>query len=107
MTGSLRKLGHTYRSFTNALAVALVEAMSTFECVVLFLLLALSPMLVAGIEGTVQYISGAVIQLVALPAIMLGQVLANRRAEARAASDHVLLKQVVADLGQIKKALVE
>lgn len=53
--------------------------------------------------GAVQYISGAVIQLVALPLIMVGQRVMDRKADRRAEKDHI---SIMAQL-EIVKIMLE
>lgn len=65
----------------------------------LFLLWSLLPLLYPPSQNLVFYTSSGVIQLVALPLLMVGQVVLGRAAEQRAQSDHETL---MAEFTEIK-----
>jgi len=78
----------------NSLARWAVVAMSSMTCVYLFLIWSLLPALDKRWETLVFYISGGIIQLVALPLIMVGQRLEGREMDRRAQRDHELLLEI-------------
>lgn len=73
--------------------------MSTMWCVYVFLAWSLIPLAFPHLQNVVFYVSGGVIQLVALPLIMVGQNVISRSAEARAQQDHETL---MAEFEEIK-----
>lgn len=80
------------------IAVKATILMSSMWCVYGFLGLAMLPMVWPAVSSAVQYLSSAVIQLVALPLIMVGQAILGMESERRAKKDHealmVILKEV-------------
>ena len=70
-------------------------------CAYLFMLLALSPLAWPGVEAVVSYVSQSVIQLVALPLIMVGTAVMSRAQDARAAEDHAALMEELSDVREI------
>jgi uncharacterized membrane protein len=62
--------------------------MGTIWCVYLFFLLSILPLIEPSWTNVIMYISSTIIQLVALPAIMVGQQLLGQRGEDRAQQDH-------------------
>lgn len=94
-----------WSNINEKIATGTVAAMSTMLCVYLFLVLALLPLVYPDAEQTVQYVSGAVIQLVALPLIMVGQAISNRATETRASEDHAMLMEELALLKQMHEEM--
>jgi hypothetical protein len=91
-----------FRQINEWVALRTVSAMSTIWCVYLFLLWSLLPSFSKGLEPLVFYVSGGVIQLVALPLIMLGQKLEGRAAERRAIHDHRILLELQREIQELK-----
>jgi uncharacterized membrane protein len=81
------------------IAIAATIVMSTMWCVYSFMIWALLPLLFPKVEPVVFYVSGGVIQLVALPLIMVGQNVLNRKSEERAEEDH---RTILAEFKEIK-----
>jgi hypothetical protein len=77
------------------IAVEIVDFMQSMACVYIFLIWALIPTFFKETESFVFYVSGGIIQLVALPLIMVGQHLQGRKAERRAKQDHENLKNIM------------
>jgi len=91
MLGTIKKLN-------DAIAIRATLAMSTMWCVYAFFLLSLLPLISKDLETVVIYISSAIIQLVALPLIMVGQQKLSEAGEKRAADDHNTLIEELADV---------
>ena len=92
-------------TFNRAIAVYLTRAVGTMWCVYAFTILSLFPLIVPSTTNVVQYISSGVLQLVLLPAIMVGSAILNESAERRAQQDHEILLQELQILRQILTAL--
>lgn len=80
------------------------RAMMTMWCVYAFFALAVVPAFFPAAENIVQYISQSVIQLVALPLIMVGGSVLSRAQESRASQDHEALMEVLADVRNLVNA---
>ena len=89
------------RPLNEALAAHATAAMTSMWCAYLFMLLALSPLAWPGVEAVVSYVSQSVIQLVALPLIMVGTAVMSRAQDARAAEDHAALMEELSDVREI------
>ena len=89
------------KKINDWLAIKLTLGMSTMWCVYAFFALAVLPTFIPGIEQVCMYISSTVIQLVALPCILVGQSLLNKKSERRAAQDHATLMKNLAMLQQL------
>ena len=74
-------------------------------CVYAFTVLSLFPIVVPASTGAIQYISSGVLQLVLLPALMVGSAILNEGAEDRARQDHEILIQELQMLRDILDAL--
>lgn len=83
------------KEWNEKVAVIVVDFMESMTCVYLFLIWALIPTFFKETESFVFYVSGGIIQLVALPLIMVGQHLQGRKAERRAKQDHENLKNIL------------
>ena len=82
----------------DLVAEGLTVIVGSMWCAYAFALFALAPLVVPGIEAQVQYVSGAFLQLVLLPVIMVGQAVLSRAADRRARRDHEMLLQQTAEL---------
>ena len=74
-------------------------------CVYAFTILSLFPLIEPSTTNVVQYISSGVLQLVLLPAIMVGSAILNESAERRAQQDHEILLRELGMLRQILDTL--
>jgi len=92
-------------SINRAIAVHLTKAVGTMWCVYAFTVLSLFPIAVPASTGAIQYISSGVLQLVLLPALMVGSAILNEGAEDRARQDHEILIQELQMLRDILDAL--
>jgi len=70
------------------LALQVTKGMATMWCAYAFLIWSLLPLMWPAIQSMVFYVSGGIIQLVALSLIMVGQQVMGRAAEQRAQQDH-------------------
>jgi len=79
--------------------------MSTMWCVYVFFVWSLLPLVFPHLQAVVFYVSGGVIQLVALPLIMVGQNVLSRKSEERAQQDHETLMAEFAEMRQMHSDL--
>ena len=84
----MRKLLAKISNISNVIVTRTVLYMSTMTCVMLFLGWSLLPLVFPKMETLVFYVSGGVIQLVALPLIMVGQRLNERKSQSRSEKMH-------------------
>ena len=87
------------KRFNEWIAVRMTLAFGTMAMVYLFLFWSLLPLIYPPSQNIVFYTSSGVIQLVALPAIMVGQIILGRKAEERAQQDH---EAILAEFAEIK-----
>ena len=85
----------------NWIALHTMTALSTMSCVYVFTIWALIPLVFPQTRDFVFYVSGGILQLSLLPAIMVGGNLLNKNSEERAANDHIALMTAVDDLQKI------
>lgn len=78
-------------ALNSAIALRMTKAMSTMWCVYAFFVLAIVPVFLPTTTTVVMFISSSLIQLCALPLILVGQQLLGATAENRAESDHLTL----------------
>jgi uncharacterized membrane protein len=76
-------------------------------CAYGFLAWSLLPLVADGTRDLVFYVSGAIIQLVALPLIMVGQKILNRQSEERAEEDHQTLLSEFAEMKALHECVLE
>ena len=89
----------------DTIALKTVAVMSSIWCVYAFLIWSMVPTIVPALQDLVFYVSGGIIQLVALPLIMVGQNLTGQAAEQRAQEDHDHLVEILADIKEDHEAL--
>ena len=82
----------------ESIALRTVAAMSSIWCVYFFFIWSMLPSVFPSLETFVFYVSGGIIQLVALPLIMVGQDVGNKKAEQRAQEDHEHLCEILEDI---------
>jgi hypothetical protein len=85
----------------NWIALHTMTALSTMSCVYVFTIWALIPLVFPQTRDFVFYVSGGILQLSLLPAIMVGNNILNKNSEDRASSDHIALMNAVDDLQKI------
>ena len=85
-------------NMNERIAICITKWMGTMWCAYIFLVLALLPLIVPSTETWVQYASSAVLQLVALPILAVGQSLLGRAAEQRSLQDHAALMEILEDI---------
>lgn len=95
------------KTINNKIALTSVGLMSSIWCVYLFTIWSLLPSVFPDLQNLVFYVSGGVIQLVALPLIMVGQNLIGANAEQRAQEDHERLIEILKDAEEQRKITVE
>ncbi|MBE7209457.1 MAG: hypothetical protein INR65_00415 [Gluconacetobacter diazotrophicus] len=94
----------------ESIALRMTLCFGSIWCVYAFTVFSLVPLLFPGAQNTLLYVSNC-IQLVALPALMVGSALLARSGEQRAAQDHLALVEILADvreeLAEIKEITAE
>ncbi|ANA13162.1 MULTISPECIES: hypothetical protein [Acetobacter] len=83
--------------FNENVAVKMTVMFGSIWCVYVFFLFSLVPAVVPQWQNTLLYISNC-IQLVALPALMVGNAVLSRGADRRAAEDHQALLEILGDV---------
>jgi hypothetical protein len=81
----------------DTVAVRMTWMFGSIWCVYAFLVFSLVPALVPQWQNTLLYISNC-IQLVALPALMVGSALLNKAQDDRALEDHRALVEILSDV---------
>ena len=92
-----------YRS-NESIALRMTIAFGSIWCVYAFTIFSLVPLLLPKAQNTLLYVSNC-IQLVALPALMVGSALLARSSEQRATQDHEALLEILADVREELTAL--
>lgn len=96
----LKKIKIRISKFNNFIASSTVTAMGTMACAYLFFMLSLTPLFFPSLLNIVQYVSGAILQLVSLPLIMVQ----GRISELRSQKDHIMIKQSFNEIIKIHKS---
>lgn len=81
----------------DAIAMRMTIVFGSIWCVYAFTVFSLVPLVAPGVENTLLYVSNC-IQLIALPALMVGSAILARGAEERARSDHDALTEILNDV---------
>lgn len=87
----MTKIMDKLREINNKVALKVTLVMGSMWCAYTFFMMSMIPLINPGLQTIVFYVSGAVIQLVALPLIMVGQRLLNEGSEKRAEDDHTII----------------
>lgn len=94
-------VGETFKALLDraneSIAVKMTMLFGSIWCVYVFFVFSLIPVLVPQWQNTLLYISNC-IQLVALPALMVGNAVLSRGADKRAAEDHQALLEILSDV---------
>lgn len=80
-----------------AVAVKMTMLFGSIWCVYAFFVFSLVPLIVPQWQNTLLYISNC-IQLVALPALMVGSAVLSQGADQRASEDHAALLEILSDV---------
>ena len=97
----INKVKEKVRKLNDTVAIKVTVIMSSMWCVWVFLLWSLLPVFDKTLETVVFYVSGGVIQLIALPLIMVGQSLLNASSEERAVNDHLVLLEEFKEIKEL------
>lgn len=89
------------KKINDWVGINLTLAMGSIWCVYLFLMIAIAPLFEPGLERFCIYLSTTIIQLVALPAILVGTRLLSQNAELRAESDHEAVMEILKDISTV------
>lgn len=81
----------------ESVAVKMTMLFSSIWCVYAFFVFSLVPVLMPAWQNTLLYVSNC-IQLVALPALMVGNAVLSRGSDRRAAEDHQALLEILSDV---------
>lgn len=97
--GQDRRAGVTagINRFNDGVAIRMTWVFGSIWCVYAFFVFSLIPLLLPQWQETLLYISNC-IQLVALPALMVGSAVLNRSADKRADEDHQALLEILSDV---------
>lgn len=91
------KLQSALAKSNDAIAMRMTIAFGSIWCVYAFTIFSLVPLLAPAAESTLLYVSNC-IQLVALPALMVGSAILARSTDERARSDHDALVEILNDV---------
>lgn len=94
----MRRLRSFIRFINESIAIHVTLAMGTMWCVYLFAIWSLLPLMIESSTQLVFYVSSAIIQLIALPLIMVGQNVLSRKTEQRAEADHKAVMEILCDI---------
>ena len=83
--------------FNDQLAVRMTVIFGSIWCVYAFFVFSLIPVVKPDWQGPLLYVSNS-IQLVALPALMVGNAILTRGSDQRAAEDHAALVEILSDV---------
>ncbi|WP_407066054.1 hypothetical protein [Acetobacter sp.] len=83
--------------FNDRLAIRMTIIFGSIWCVYAFILFSLLPVVRPEWQGALLYVSNS-IQLVALPALMVGSAILARGNDQRAAEDHAALIEILSDV---------
>lgn len=89
------------KKINERIAIFCTLNMSTMGCVYVLLLWSLLPLVFPLLQNMVFYVSGGIIQLVALPMIMVGQRLLDRASEARSIKDHQTINKSFSEIKEL------
>lgn len=89
------------KKFNDWVALNLTLGMSSIWCVYGFFLIAIAPLFAPSLETFCIYLSTTIIQLVALPAILVGSKLLSQSSDQQAAEDHAAVMELVTDIHHI------
>lgn len=81
----------------DTIALRMTIAFGSIWCVYAFAVFSLVPLLAPSVENALLYISNC-IQLIALPALMVGSAILARSSDQRARSDHDALLEILKDV---------
>ena len=81
----------------DTIALKMTIAFGSIWCVYAFTVFSLVPLLAPSVEDKLLYISNC-IQLVALPALMVGSAILARSSDQRARNDHDALREILKDV---------
>ena len=81
----------------DTVAMRMTIAFGSIWCVYAFTAFSLVPLLAPNVENTLLYVSNC-IQLIALPALMVGSAILARSSDQRARSDHDALVEILKDV---------
>lgn len=95
-----------FKRVNDKFAIGSTLAMSTMWCVYIFVLWSIIPEFMPQTKDLFTYVAGAV-QLIALPLIMVGQKLLNRKSEKRALQDHQTLMKQFQEIKKISETVNE
>lgn len=93
------KIPSTLEKSNDAIATRMTIAFGSIWCVYAFTVFSLVPLLAPNVENTLLYVSNC-IQLIALPALMVGSAILARGAEERARNDHDALTEILNEVRQ-------
>ena len=102
MSSMLLKIKFRIAKINEWIAWHTVEAMASMGCVYVFILWSLLPTINRDWEQFALYVSSGIIQLVALPLIMVGQRVEGKKIQRRADADSERLREILEKLNKFE-----
>lgn len=97
LKGAFMKFRSALTKSNDTIALKMTIAFGSIWCVYAFTVFSLVPLLAPAAQDTLLYVSNC-IQLVALPALMVGSAILARSSDQRARSDHDALVEILKDV---------
>ena len=101
----MKKIKKYIFDINEYVAVKVSNSMSTMWCAYIFFIISAIPLYLQGLPtdpvAAIQYLSGAIIQLVSLPIIMVSAKILGKSAESRSQKDHVMIQKSFKELHEI------
>jgi len=95
--GGFMKFQSALTKSNDTIALKMTIAFGSIWCVYAFTVFSLVPLLAPSVEDKLLYISNC-IQLIALPALMVGSAILARSSDQRARNDHDALREILKDV---------
>jgi hypothetical protein len=95
--GGFMKFRSALTKSNDTIALKMTIAFGSIWCVYAFTVFSLVPLLAPSLQDKLLYISNC-IQLIALPALMVGSAILARSSDQRARNDHEALREILKDV---------
>ena len=101
----MKKIKKYISDVNENIAIKISNGMGTMWCAYTFFIMSIIPWILQGIPTdpvtAIQYLSGAIIQLVSLPIIIVSSKILGKAAELRSQKDHVMIQKSFKELHEI------
>ena len=101
----MKKIAALINKWNDAIALTITKMVSTMWCVYLFAGMVMIPFALPATLATVQFISSALLQLLFLPLILVGQNLMGKNSERRAEQDHKMIRKEFSEIQDLLNEL--